>query len=243
MIGVIPQHNEKEVVVEFFELFKTPWEFYRDREKYDCVIVCEDRIFQTIDSQIILVFSSEETSLERPESHSLNEKSERGMFNLSGFDLPLYQPFSTFKNVSGETVFLKSEAGIVGLKVEDAGKTIFRVGYDLFKEISFLLKCGQPVENAIIPVLENHVALLRECLLRAGLRFLEIPPAPFGYDFVVCLTHDVDFIKISNHLMDHSMWGFVGRALFNSIKRFLSRDMTFARILQNWKAVIVLPFI
>ncbi len=43
MIGVIADSAEQEVVREFFELFKTPWEFYRRDRRYEVVLCAGDR--------------------------------------------------------------------------------------------------------------------------------------------------------------------------------------------------------
>ena len=39
MIGVIAKTGQTATVEEFFELFKTPWEFYREASRYD-VLLC-----------------------------------------------------------------------------------------------------------------------------------------------------------------------------------------------------------
>ena len=39
MIGVIANPSDHDVVREFFELFKTPWEFYRGEQGYE-VLLC-----------------------------------------------------------------------------------------------------------------------------------------------------------------------------------------------------------
>jgi len=44
MIGVIAQAAERGVVEEFFQLFKTPWEFYREGRSYDVVVVTADEV-------------------------------------------------------------------------------------------------------------------------------------------------------------------------------------------------------
>ena len=44
MIGVIPNPNETAVVEEFFQLFKTPWEFHRQGRIYDVVVATTDEI-------------------------------------------------------------------------------------------------------------------------------------------------------------------------------------------------------
>ena len=38
MIGVIANPSERPIVSEFFELFKTPWEFYQSDRHYDVLL-------------------------------------------------------------------------------------------------------------------------------------------------------------------------------------------------------------
>ena len=45
MIGVIADSAEQNVVREFFELFKTPWEFYRRDRQYDVLLCAGDGQF------------------------------------------------------------------------------------------------------------------------------------------------------------------------------------------------------
>ena len=45
MIGVIADPAEHDVVREFFELFKTPWEFYRGDGQYDVLLCAGDGQF------------------------------------------------------------------------------------------------------------------------------------------------------------------------------------------------------
>ena len=53
-----------------------------------------------------------------------------------------------------------------------------RIGYDLFGEVRTLLTVGQPPENASIPTLELHIALLRDLIVVCGFPLVEIPPVP-----------------------------------------------------------------
>ena len=44
MIGVVARGEEHDVVREFFELFKTPWEFCRDDGRYEVLIRANDAV-------------------------------------------------------------------------------------------------------------------------------------------------------------------------------------------------------
>jgi hypothetical protein len=42
MIGILCKNAEQKIVQEFFELFKTPWEFYVPSRSYEVVIASAD---------------------------------------------------------------------------------------------------------------------------------------------------------------------------------------------------------
>ena len=42
MIAVVANPEDHELVHEFFELFKTPWEFYRPEGQYEVALVAKD---------------------------------------------------------------------------------------------------------------------------------------------------------------------------------------------------------
>lgn len=75
MIGVAVQASERAIAAEFFELFKTPWEFCRDGGKYDVVLstsgthLCEA-------PQLLLILSGEPTSVDM--DHKVRVNSRRG---------------------------------------------------------------------------------------------------------------------------------------------------------------------
>jgi len=58
LIGIISKEDEVEVVEEFFQLFKTPWEFYEDNREYDAVIVSRDKIIDRINGNVLIIFGS-----------------------------------------------------------------------------------------------------------------------------------------------------------------------------------------
>jgi hypothetical protein len=107
----------------------------------------------------------------------------------------------------------------------------------------FLLMAGQPVEKAHVPTLDFHIRMLRSWILNAGVPLLEIPPAPAGYSFTVCLTHDIDFVGIRKHKCDHSMWGFLYRSTVGATRNFFRRRVSVGRLLRSWRAAASLPFV
>ena len=118
-----------------------------------------------------------------------------------------------------------------------------RVGFDLFEEIEELLRRGQPVGYAQIPTLDLQIALLRDLIVSRSIPLSEIPPVPSGYSFIVCLTHDVDNFGVTNHRFDHTIAGFIYRALVGSLVGFCTGGKSVRQLVTNWKAVFSLPFV
>ena len=118
-----------------------------------------------------------------------------------------------------------------------------RIGYGLFSEIATLLTVGQPVAHARTPTLDLHIALLREMILAGGITLVEVPPIPHGYEFIACLTHDVDHPSISVHKWDHTMFGFLYRAVFGSLGKLIRGQIQAKDLLTNWSAAFKLPLV
>ena len=64
MIAIATNPEHRAAASEFFELFKTAWEFYRSGEEYDAVICC-GIIPTDIRAGLILVYASNELSFDQ----------------------------------------------------------------------------------------------------------------------------------------------------------------------------------
>ncbi|MCS6316242.1 MAG: hypothetical protein H8K05_00355 [Nitrospira sp.] len=122
-------------------------------------------------------------------------------------------------------------------------RVIWRIGYDLFDEVRYLLTRGQPPAEALTPTLDLHIDILRTVLIESNVSFLEIPPRPAGHDFICCLTHDVDFFGIRRHRFDRTMGGFLYRASIGSLIDLLRSRRSPADLLKNWLACLSLPLV
>ncbi len=243
MIGVISKDSEIKVVQEFFELFKTPWEFYVPQHVYDMVIATSDLMPTNPNAPVLAIYNSRRTEFDQGIGMATQLRQKDEWLECDGVEFPVYGDESVFHPAEGAFLRRRGKPDIVGVEVNESTCRVMRVGYDLFQEISFLLSRGQPRENAHIPTLEIHISLLRRCMLNAGISFVEIPPVPGGYDFMACLTHDVDFTGIRKHKFDQTMWGFVYRALVGSLIDALRGRMAWSKLRQNWKAVFSLPLV
>jgi peptidoglycan/xylan/chitin deacetylase (PgdA/CDA1 family) len=243
MIGVVVDPADEIVAREFFELFKTPWEIYRENEEYD-VVLCSGTVIDKINAKTLVVYSSKLTPLERARNIQTHGSEDQSCFLVyQGDRIPIYGGSVIFTEVRDSFLRDERSGGAVAYKHQTDDQTLCRVGYDLVAEIRTLLTTGQPVANAGQPTVEFHIALLRDLIVDSGATLLEIPPVPDGYQFIVCLTHDVDHPSIRLHGWDHTALGFLYRAIVGSAQRFLRGKLSTSDLITNWIAALRLPFV
>jgi hypothetical protein len=243
MIGVLADPSEHPVVRELFELFKTPWEFYREGQRYDVLLCAGDRCRQKDAASLILIYAGRKLTCDSDEKISISSRRSDRSVPYRGELIPIY----------GDSIMLREQdSGVViegELKQEvvhryRTGETVVaRIGYDLFSEVRTLLVVGQPVPYAGIATLDLHIALLRDLIVGNGILLVEIPPVPDGFQFMACLTHDVDHPMIRKHRWDHTSFGFLYRATVGSLVNLLRGRMSVRNALTNWAATLKLPFV
>jgi hypothetical protein len=195
IIGVACRPEEEPAAREFFELFKTPWEFYDSRFLYP-VVLSTRMDLRDVPARLLVLYG-DNGSVGRDSAH------------------PVELRRSPLK--------------------------VLHAGYNLFKLTERLLTQWQPVSNALTPTLDDCIATLRHWILEAGIPVVEVPPAPAGRAFMACLTHDVDFIRISDHGFDHTLLGFLRRASVGSLRRFAKGQAPWSDVVKNWQAMVSLP--
>jgi hypothetical protein len=242
VIGVICKPNEVAIAEEFFQLFKTPWQHFQDGKQYDVVVATEDRL-PRIAPRLLVVYGSQRSDIDSRLDISGCAAAGPAVWEYDGGDLPIYGNGLAFASSSMCVQVVRSQIGITGYFSRADGLQILRLGYDLFYEIRILLSSGQPTQWARVPTLEIHIAILRDGILSAGIPLLEIPPAPAGHRFIVCLTHDIDFVGIKAHKFDHSMWGFLYRSTMGGLRDYARGRIPARRLLRMWWAALLLPFV
>lgn len=242
MIGVLAESSVHDVVREFFELFKTPWEFVRERCSYSVVISDGSSNVNLYAAPVVLLYAG--ASL--PQDSSPGRLIQRTKWHQLAHEdliLPIFGNCVLFPGKKSD-VLIEALSRQSALYAENRnGKAIVRVGYDLFAEIRILLDSGQPAGVASIPSMEIHISLLRKLILMQGIPLPEIPPVPAGYNFVACLTHDVDHPSIRRHKCDHTILGFLYRAIVRSAIDVARNRCGIRKLLRNWWAVCKLPFV
>jgi len=242
MIAVHAEEADRAVVVEFFELFKTPWRFFCDGDKTD-VLICVRAGVPKTDARLVLIFGGEPKLFDEERGLRPRAQKPNTLLSYKGEQIPIYGNSLAFGPPADGALKNESSGEAAIVKFNTGGRTIFRIGYDLFQEIGHLLTRGQPEANAAMPALEIHIALLRDLIVGASIPLVEIPPVPDGFEFIACLTHDVDHVGIRNHKFDHTMFGFLYRATVGSVLDVCQGKKTWRQLGTNWLAALKLPLI
>jgi hypothetical protein len=237
MIGVVANKEEHSTVVEFFELFKTPWEFWRPGTRYD-VLLCSNSMVPENDARLLLLYGSQRQPFEKHRSIKTSCAPGHNLVLFRSERIPIYGNCLLLEGLRNEVLVHKGTNSVA-----PGAQLVVRLGFDLFEEVQYLLTKGQPAEFANIPTLELHISLLRELIVSQGVTLVEIPPVPAGHRFVVSLTHDVDHPRVRQHLCDHTMFGFLYRALIGSVIDFCRGRRPLRQVVTNWKAAFSLPLV
>ena len=243
MIGVIADPSDRDVVCEFFELFKTPWEFYREDGRYDVVLCAEDNRFNG-NAKLILFYSGKRIRFDGDQKiQAGRQRREARLLSYDGNRIPIYGDSITFSQGGKEILTDTDSKECVGYVSLNRDSATARIGYNIFSEVRTLLTTGQPSANAQLAALELHIQVLRETIISCGSSLVEIPPVPEGYQFIACLTHDVDHPSICRHKWGRTLFGFLLRAIFGSLFDLIRGRIPVKDLFSNWAAVSKLPFI
>src|SRR5947199_7684681 len=243
MIGVLANPSEERALREFFELFKTPWEFCQPGCPYEVVLCTTEDRLDAAAAKLLLMYSSRITAFDDEQHIQIRSQLQGAALSWAGDRLPIYGNSITFRH-QGTSVLIEESSGECVAFMERRGDKVFaRVGYDLFRQVQTLLSKGQPPANAGVPTLELHIGLLRNLIVASGLALVEIPPVPEGHAFTACLTHDVAHPCLRRHKFDRTMFGFLYRAIFGSIVNVGRGRLSLRRLFTNWTAAAKLPFV
>ena len=243
MIGVIANPADQEVVCEFFELFKTPWEFYRRDRRYDVLLCAGDGQFDGTAGLTIFYAGSKTHHDDEQNIPTSHQGRNARVLLYHGDRIPIYGDTITFSENGSGLLRDEDSQECVAYRDRSRDGVLVRIGYDLFSEIRILLTVGQPPANADMPALELHIAFMRDLIIGNGVPLVEIPPVPDGHGFIACLTHDVDHPSIRQHKWDHTIVGFLLRAIFGSLVDTILGRMSIRDAVRNWVAAIKLPFV
>jgi len=241
-IGLLCERSEESLAHEFFQLFKTPWEFFRKDQDYS-VVISTMAGTPTIENCLLIQYCSASALPDKDVQITVEEIQQTGLLLSNGDPLPLYGKLARLQGPGVSLLHCASGLDKAALQIERPNGSFIRVGYDLFFEISYLLLKGQPENYATTATLEKHIEILRNWIIGSDIPLIEIPPVPWGFKLIACLTHDVDFVGIRRHKFDHTMWGFIYRALVRSPMKCLRGEIKIEDLFKNWMAVFSLPLV
>ncbi|HET7106150.1 MAG TPA: hypothetical protein VFI38_05015 [Candidatus Acidoferrum sp.] len=211
--------------------------------KYDAILSTTDEV-PLGESKLMISFGASPKSGDSSLGITTTQHRKRGQVKYNGATMPVYGECAVLETEDESTVLLSGAQGMVGIRRSLAGgAAVIRLGYDLFEEVRLLLTEGQPLEYAAVPTLDLHIEMLRSWILSEGIALLEIPAVPADCRFMVCLTHDIDFVGIRNHKFDHTMWGFLYRSTVGGLKNFLRGRLPFPKLIKMFQAAACLPFV
>ena len=239
VIGVVANPSEEAVVREFFELFKTPWEFCQPGRSYSVVLCADGSNPSRYETNLVLVYGGKTLAADAALGIAALASGKGQLLEHGQFHIPIYGTNLAFEAAQG-SAGTDRRGGPVWKSTVDR-RTVIRIGYDLFAEVRTLLTQGQPVANAAIPTLELHIALLRSLIVGNGVALVEIPPVPEGYRLIACLTHDIDHPLLRRHMFDHTMFGFLYRATLGSLMNAVRGKLGWSEARRNWAAALKLP--
>lgn len=243
MIGVLAASEDSAVVEEFFELFKTPWEYCNGDADYDAVVSFDGHIPGSA-PRLLVLYASFRSRVQGHSAVSSDAESFGATICATGTDtLPIYGHLERFESTIDRAPILRVGQDLAAYRVVRGGSVIVRVGYNLLHEVEHLLKAGQPTCHAACPSLEIHIGILRDQILAAGIPLLELPPSPPGVPFQVCLTHDVDFVGIRRHVFDHTMWGFLYRSTSGALLEWMRGRSSLGVLGERLLAAAKLPLV
>jgi len=243
MIGVVADPVDQDVAREFFELFKTPWEFYRSDRHYDVLLCTGDGQIDGT-AKLVLLYSGRKTPSNNGQKFQSGHRvNTTPLLSYRGNRFPIYGDLVKFPEKADPFLVVEGLQEYAAYIERSNDRTLVRIGYDLFSEVRKLLTVGQPCARANVPTLEVHIALLRNLITECGIPLAEIPPVPQGFQFVACLTHDVDHPSLRQHKLDHTIAGFLFRAIIVSIVDTLLGRMSIRHAWKSWVAAVKLPFV
>jgi hypothetical protein len=242
MIGVVATEAEHSAIAEFFELFKTPWEFHRSGTHYD-VLICSSSLVPENSARLLLLYGAQRQAFEDCQNLKTRPAPGHDFVSFHGDRMPIFGGCLLFDSPCNTVLVHEGTKSAAAVSAASGAQVMVRLGFDLFEEISHLLTQGQPAELASMPTLDLHISLLRELIVSQGIALVEILPVPAGHRFIVCLTHDIDHPCVRYHKFDHTMFGFLYRATVGSVINFCRGRKSLNQVAVNWKAALSLPLV
>src|SRR5581483_7976779 len=131
------------VVAEFFELFKTGWEFYRSGQQYDAVMSDGFLALEDINTKFVILYGGRILPDEVEFGEKLTTSRECNILRYRDLQLPIYGDGLVFPSRAPSLLSDPVSGQPASYSTNYGGRTVLRIGYDLFSEVRLLLTTGQ----------------------------------------------------------------------------------------------------
>src|SRR5438034_9323200 len=103
MIGVVASEAEHPLIAEFFELFKTPWEFHRPGGRYD-ILICSNSIVPENNARLLFLYGAQRQAFEECRSIRTISASRHDFVSFRGGRMPIYGNCLLFNSPGNEVL-------------------------------------------------------------------------------------------------------------------------------------------
>jgi len=134
MIGVIANRTDHGVIREFFELFKTPWEFYRDDGQYDVLLCAGDDVqWQDTPAKLVVVYAGQKIPLDEKEPVGITGQRKNVILSYKQSRFPIYGNSITFQG-KGISIVIDEASQQTAAYINKSGRIpLARIGYDIYQ--------------------------------------------------------------------------------------------------------------
>src|SRR5262249_48112140 len=163
----------------------------KENRVYDVVLITHDPRCE-IEAKLLIIYGSEENSSDRRNKLIPVRAKNASVLQYRELSVPIYGNVSVFRENERSLIRTTQTDDVVAILFHTNNRKVIRIGFDLFQEVEYLLRNGQPLQCAQVPTLDIHIAMVRDWIVGTGIPLAEVPSCPSGFDFAVCLTHDID---------------------------------------------------
>jgi len=164
MIGVVAPQIEHPFVAEFFELFKTPWEFYRAGVNYD-VLICSSSLVPQNNARLLLIYGSQRQPFEEYRNIKTNSPPGRNFICFRGERMPIYGNCLLFEAVSSVLFSHEGTKSAAAICVACDNQEVVRIGFDLFGEVRQLLRSFLFLQANVLLSASLMMSIIRVCAI------------------------------------------------------------------------------
>ncbi|HEU5450517.1 MAG TPA: hypothetical protein VFU76_00950, partial [Terriglobales bacterium] len=90
MIGVVANPSEHAILREFFQLFKTPWEFYRRGVNYDVLLAIGDEQLPSEGAALVILYAGQKLRWDAEKGIEVTAESKPAWAEFEQSRFPLY---------------------------------------------------------------------------------------------------------------------------------------------------------